>query len=171
MVVVVEMRARYKHIVSPITRGKNKMSAYVVDDDTINKIVAFLQRQTWSSSFWNLNFLSILGKSGYDLRESPGCERLARAMFNLNYEAVNRQYGKSETTESRLPDFHYRQITPATPVRTYKALVCWLYQCHDGIHEGIPEDLGLYQIMREIGVLLCHTIVCELPEYKEANWG
>lgn len=142
------------------------MSAYIVDDDTINKIVSYLFAKASGpdpSIHWKNTKLF---KMGYDLSSSSSCYELAHKMFDMNVVAVNQRYGEGEAEKFRPLDFKY-QFVAATQIEVIKALKAWKYQCT----EGCVPDLALYQAMTEVHSLLCIDFVEQTEEYEAASWG
>ena len=138
------------------------MSAYVVEDETINRIVAWLECDKIGSEHVATH---ILTAHGYTCDEE--FERLAHEMFQLNVDAVNQRYGPGEAEKFRPLDFQYAVKMPPTPIQALKALQCLLYQCSEG---DVPES-PLYQMLREIESTIARAIVSRLPEYTNAAWG
>lgn len=139
------------------------MSAYVVDDNTINKVVSYFNLKSMRSNA-HIRLLRLLREGGYDVNEDRDCERLARDMFTLNVAAVKARYPHHKGTP-RIYDFHFASNTNA--VLTFKALTCWKYQCSEG---NIP-DSALYQLMDSVLDLLARWIVTHSPAYQKAPWG
>ena len=143
------------------------MSAYIVDEETINKIVAGLDSGQ-HSAYW----LSELSEGGYDIRSSEEArEQLGTDMYALNVEAVRQRYpGEADDT---LPGiigpkvYHYRYVLPRPMIATLKALRCWAYQCSEG---DVPER-PLFKLMQNMIDHLSIEIISELPEYEAADWG
>ena len=142
------------------------MSSYVVNDETISKVVSYL--------FANANGPSPavgwkhtkLYKMGFDVFTPKTCAELAHKMFDLNVFAVNSRYGKGDAKKFRLLDFKY-QFVPASLIEVIKALKAWLYQCTEG---NVP-DLALFKAMEEVLCLLCIEFVEQTEEYEVAPWG
>lgn len=142
------------------------MSAYIVEDETINKVVSYLYAKANCpnpSIHWESTKLF---KMGFDLTSGPSCPELAHKMFNLNVAAVNEKYGKGEAEKFRPLDFQYRFV-PATQIEVIKALLAWKYQCTEG---QVPE-FALYKAMVEVHCLLCIDFVEQTEEYEAAPWG
>lgn len=141
------------------------MSAFVVTDQTINKVVSqiySLANGPDSSIAWKETKLY---KMGFDVFSSVSCAELADKMFALNVEAVNARYGKGGAEKFRQLDFKYR-FTPATLINTIKALESWKYQCTEG---SVPK-LALYEAMAEVRCLLCIEYAHRRKEYEAATW-
>ena len=142
------------------------MSAYIVDNETINKVVSYLYAKAAGPGpriHWEATKLF---KMGYDLTSGPSCSELAHKMFDLNVAAVNSRYGEAAGEGFPLPAFAYA-FTPATQIEVIKALNAWKYQCTEG---QVPE-LALYKAMVEVHYLLCIDFVEGTEEYEAAPWG
>jgi hypothetical protein len=141
------------------------MSSYIVDDETINKIVSYLYAKAVGG---DTSIVSLgLVKMGWDLSNNPDhAERLANAMFDLNVAAVNARYGETEAEKFRPLDFQYI-FTPASQIGVIKALGCWMYQCT----EGYTPKTKLYKAMTQTYFLLCKDYIQQLDEYEAAPWG
>ena len=141
------------------------MSAYVVEDQVINKIVSFLNVAALGSDGYNYDIRS-LKEAGYDLSTEADCERLAFEMFALNCFSVNERYGDGQHKEFRAMDFEYHFKSPRPRIEVYKALECWQYQSC----EGRASDTKLYTIMEGVRNAMAATIVHSLKEYDQAEW-
>ena len=130
------------------------MSAYVVEDSTINKIVSAIE-------LVNNHRSDIFPNTPLGLQ--CNIKDLAEAMSNMNVRAVNQRYsGKPEPNT-----FKYKSTSPAGRVQTYKALGCFLYQCSEG---NVPNE-WLYIALKEWESSLAHRIASSTEEYDSANWG
>lgn len=142
------------------------MSAYVVADSTINKVVSLLYLKTAGSEsryyVWNG-----LEKLGYNLQTKEGQKQLAQDMFDLNCDAVNQRYGEGQAEEFRPLDFEYCFTLQVNPFSALKALECWRYQCSEG---NVP-DHPLYKVMLDWERQICRAIVHNLPQYEAAPYG
>jgi len=138
------------------------MSAYIVEDKTINRIVNRLVFETSN----NPNFDSLkeqLSKLGYDLSDESFPRKLAKDMFALNVSAVNQRYNEKEEATK----FNYAQGPIASLIQTLKSLNCWVYQCTEG---DVPEN-DLYKFFTDtFRNYLLKKIVYDLPEYDRAEW-
>jgi hypothetical protein len=140
------------------------MSSYVVDNETINKIVSYIYATAIGPNiYWKA---TKLGKMGYELRDGASCSELAHKMFDMNVAAVNERYGEGEAEKFRRLNFKYR-FASASQIEVIKALKAWKYQCNEG---GVP-NLALYQAMDEVLCLLCIDFVEQTEEYETAPWG
>lgn len=128
------------------------MSAYVVDDKTINNIVAYLKN---SMASWRTDWVPRAFEDAYDVESAADFEQLATDLFNMNVEAVEQRYGKGEASEFRPLDFQYRIEIPLPAKLVYSDFRCLLYQCNEG---NVP-DTGLYQMLQDAFNRLAHKIV------------
>ena len=145
------------------------MSAYIVDNETINDIVSFLYFDAWTNSGPTFGELAKRLKSiGYDLTREECQDALAYEMFDMNREAVIYRYDQ-ETVDDTWPIEYEWQFNsqPRNMVETYKALQCWLYQCLEG---DVPNHT-LYKTMQKVQEDMAYMIISSLPEYKKAAWG
>jgi len=144
------------------------MSAFVVADETINTVVSWLEMKASGAPDLYFGGCSrILAEAGYQVEFSEHAERLADDMFALNVEAVNQRYGEGEAEQFRPLDFEYRFSIPPSPVRTVKALDCWMYQCAEG---NVPET-PLFKLMDRVRNAIYRGIVHSSEAYDQAPWG
>lgn len=137
------------------------MSAFIVSDETINKVASWLYCKQ-NESYWPAKGI----KEIYGLVDRQGFEKLAKDMFKLNVRAVDERYGEGEAKTFRKLNFKFRLIPPGDAISVYKALQCWLYQCSEG---SVPER-QLYKRMEKFGHLMAEDIVTSLPAYDAAPW-
>jgi len=140
------------------------MSAFMVDDKTINSVVTWLTREVQSSRF-TLDWLA--REYDVDLTSDGWDEKLAHAMFQLNCDGVNARYGAGEAEKFRPLNFTYKPEIHYSLVQVLKSLQCWKYQCNEG---DVPQT-RLYQFFEEVEHHLALKIVMNLPEYDKATWG
>ena len=140
------------------------MSAFIVEDTTINRVVTWLKREGAPSHF-TLDRLA--RKYCVDLASDQWDEKLARAMFQLNCDGVNARYGEGEAGKFRPLNFTYKPEGDTFLVQVLKSLQCWKYQCSEG---DVPET-KLYQFFEEVEHHLALQIVIRSPEYDKAKWG
>jgi hypothetical protein len=139
------------------------MSAFIVEDKTINKIVTWLaygRDNSWSRR--------IVEELGYDLDKPLSREKLAKDMFALNCKAVDARYGKNEAEKFRPLNFRFHIEDSGGTIPVLKAINCWHYQCSEG--DEVPEH-PLYKTMERLANSLAQQIVSRLPEYDHAVWG
>ena len=140
------------------------MSAFMVEDTTINRVVTWLKREVQTSKF-TLDWLA--KKYEVDLTSDQWDKKLAEAMFQLNCDGVNARYGEGEAEKFRPLNFTYKPEIYHSLVQVLKSLQCWKYQCSEG---DVPQT-KLYQFFEEVEYHLALKIVMDLPEYDKALWG
>jgi hypothetical protein len=128
------------------------MSAYIVEDITINRVVSYLLCDQLASAYVERK----LAEAGIDLNA------LGQHMLDLNIRAVDYRYDETNEGRALVP-----ALVPVSRIQALKSLRCWLYQCSEG---DIPEE-PLFQIMNGYSDDLAYTIVSELPAYERAEWG
>ncbi len=141
------------------------MSAYVVRDETINRIVDWLWRD--AVGFRNAATYTL---DGYNMDVDGTAERLANDMFALNVAGVNARYGPNEAQKFRPLDFQYSAVKQgdsaiANACRALKSLHCWQYQCSEG---DVPET-PLFKMFEQVDLAICHWIIDTMPEYESAD--
>jgi hypothetical protein len=140
------------------------MSAFMVEDKTINYVVNWLRR--------NIDRFSLiphkLKELGFDTSKAGWAEKLGKAMFQLNIDAVEARYGSGEAVKFLQLDYRYEHTEAGSLVQVLKSLQCWLYQCNEG---DVPET-GLYGLFdTDVQMSLMDKIITALPEYEQAEWG
>ena len=141
------------------------MSAYVVEPETIARIIAALQ---WAGTPGAGDFgqVAIMAREGWPLDTEQQRERLARAMWQMNVDAVCQRYEGRETPD-RYPWPGLSEALHLSNVQGYKSLLCYLYQCTEG---DVPER-PLYKALDAASDRLAHGIVTYSKEYEKAEWG
>jgi hypothetical protein len=140
------------------------MSAFMVEDKTINYVVNWLRRE--------IDRLPIISHKlktvGFDTGESGWAEKLGQAMFQLNRNAVDARYGNGEAAKFRQLDYRFEHTEAVSLMQVLKSLQCWLYQCTEG---DVPETalFGLFDT--DVQMYLMDKIITALPEYEQADWG
>lgn len=144
-------------------RKEEAMSAFIVKDETINKIVTFLQRKAHSNTYWPSDLIK---HAGYNLQEQKEAMRLATEMFQLNVHTVEERYPNVDPSDFRDLNFQFK-IVSCPMMHAYKALECWRYQCNEGT---VPQSF-LYTLMDRVMFAMAHTMVTNMPEYANAPWS
>ncbi len=127
------------------------MSAYVVDQKTINRIVTRIcadNPETIARYYPEL------------AAKSPA--HLGQRLLAMNYTAVDYRYQEQSPVE-----LYSHQHEPCTLIQAYKSLRCLLYQCSEG---DIPKT-PLYEELARYGHELADRIIADLLEYERAEWG
>lgn len=141
------------------------MSAFIVEDKTINEVIAYLAHGRNITSEMHV---LVSSEAGCDLKTPEGCAALGQAMFELNCAGVDARYdaGESKTFRDDM-DYKFRATMPPSIIQAYKSLGCWHYQCSEG---DIPTSSLLYATMQRVSDILAHEIVRNLPAYEKARW-
>mgnify|MGYP001570459422 CR=1 FL=1 len=113
------------------------MSAFVVEDHTINLILGYV---AWRAQVGR--HVPGLRSLGYDGTRPADMERLGNAMFALNVAAVEARYGTGEARTFRPLDYQPETILavdgkPPTLEQISDALGSWHYQCAEGT---VPDE-------------------------------
>jgi hypothetical protein len=133
------------------------MSAYVVEDKTINRIVSWL----WQDGRNNRYTMHRLEKIGLTKSEDIG-----RALLNMNIDAVGQRYQiKDNPGATRFYRHGFELVT--NRYQALKSLHCFLYQCSEG---DVPET-ELYKIMSNYEEHLVWDTISEIPQYERAEWA
>ena len=137
------------------------MSAFIVQDETINKIISCLETDREAAHWRNQ-----LKTAGYDLDTPDRCKKLGWDMFALNIRSVNQRY--PDRSASDLGGLNYKyQYKAANRYQVLKSLQCWLYQSC----EGDCNASDLYKLFEEISHSMALNIIADMPEYELAKWG
>ena len=140
------------------------MSAFLVADDTINRIVTWL---SWEVTRSPRLRISIEHTLGITTRGTSWYKELGQAMWQLNIDAVTDRYGEGEAATFRDHTYTYKPAH-GSEIQVLKSMRCWLYQCREG--EVVKQPL--YRFFDEVvEPYLMTKIICALPEYEAAAWG
>ena len=144
------------------------MSAYVVDNKTINRIVSALLYSRDTNRFdgplpamynkWLKEFT----------QDEP--EEIGAALYGMNCNAVMQRYPDCSTDELPGPidaGYKYRNELITSSIQFYKSLQCYLYQCT----EGDVRTLPLYNALEAYQHEIADHIITNTPEYDNAKWG
>ena len=157
------------------------MSAYVVEDETINRIVSWIERETIGSNGMTYGQVSnSLKQAGFDPEDKGRAlkvvggkgapsfpERLGRAMFDLNCRAVRERYEDADESGMVGEANQFTRVSSADAFAVLKSLHCWHYQCSEG---DVPND-PLYKAFEEIIHAIEGALVRQMPQYDTAAWG
>lgn len=139
------------------------MSAYMVDNDTIGKIVGFLYSKTYKN---DSRYTWLLDDIGVKLTSRNKRKQFAKRLIAMNSRALYARYGDNGNYNIHT-DFIPLMYPAVSSVQVYKTIRCYLYQCSEG---NVPDE-PLYKLMGEISDRLAHEIINSLPEYDKAKWG
>lgn len=144
-----------------------RMSAYIVEDKTINRIVSWVDGKLQKDHVYL--FRKLLKAAEVDVTEKDWPARLGISMAILNDRAVNARYGEATADKDREGvTYRFRWEPTSSRIQVLKSLQCWSYQCAEG---DIPETSELYKVAEEIVGYLACNIVYDLPEYDKAAWA
>lgn len=132
------------------------MSAYVVEDRTIDRILTYLTMDAEAVP-------SLLPRVAAAAGARPGdASAIGRALLAMNVRAVNARYSE----HAAAPAYTW---TPAMAddAQYAKSLDCYMYQCSEG---DVPDE-PLYAAMEHVRRFLGADLVRRLPDYEEAEWG
>lgn len=149
------------------------MSSYIVDDSTINTILAMLMYATK----YKRNYPNPVYYDGLAIGTDIEAESLGQTLYMLNLEAVNQRYPDTVNDNKNIPGsidengdhkpYTYTHILTNGRMQSLKSLQCFIYQCSEG---NVPQS-KMYKALREYEFALCRDIVAALPEYDKANWA
>lgn len=143
------------------------MSAYIVEDKCINRILSSMLDN--ADDAWLMNRLrELIGGEGFPVFSPVNQESLTslgKSMLYMNAEAVSQRY--DEPKETAPGDTYKFEHLSTTRIQAIMSLACFLYQCSEG---NVP-DMALFKGLEEYRRILEHYVVESLPEYKEAEWG
>lgn len=139
------------------------MSAYMVEDKTINLLIAAILHGSRDNPL-PVHFLITFGLPDM---APDNCARLGQILFEMNIESIEQRYGKGEAKQFRPLDYQYRVELPPFPMQLYKTLGCFLYQCYEGDVSETPIFKALEGWKHDIAAY----IVASLPQYEQAAWA
>lgn len=125
------------------------MSAFIVGDETIDRILSYLKTHNTQS----------IELKGVDIT------KFGRKLLSMNIDAVNQRYG-GEYTGNEVKNYTFNMVD-VSPVQAFKSLRCFLYQCSEG---NVPKR-KLYKTMDKLSDEISYEIVTSLPEYENGRWG
>lgn len=145
------------------------MSAYIVDNSTIDNIVAGLKAATESDWTGPYPKQTTEALKVYDHNAAEFGEMLRQ----MNEEAVRARYPEGDLPgqydeNDKLVQYKYRRTPAPSPFVFIKALGCFLYQCAEG---DVPTHNDLYKALDRFQSDFALHIVQRLPQYEAAPWG
>lgn len=140
------------------------MSAYIVDDKTINRIITFIDGHMHGTDLLSFETKKILKELlGIEaFKSQKDLEVFGNVLLLMNKKAVDERYKEINNIE----ELKYKPEHAST-IQVLKSLRCYLYQCMEG---DIPEN-RIYKTMRKIEDIIEYDIIDKLPEYEKAEWG
>lgn len=134
------------------------MSAYVVGNDTINRIVSYLEKDT-SENRWDRSMLA--KAAGIETTDPDFAEKLGQELLLLNVDSVNRRYEENDLP----PDYEYKR-TVCSKMQLFKTLGCYLYQSC----EGGCDETELFKAVQLFQFSIAKDIIYDLPAYENCEW-
>jgi hypothetical protein len=127
------------------------MSAYIVEDSTIDRIVTHIL------GYQDCNIRGLLP----GVLEYAGADELGRELLALNTRSVNARYHGTAAA----PEYHHTKRT-CEPLQLLKTLACFLYQSCEGDCDHDPLYVALEQIQLRVAMVLIYSRV---PEYAKTE--
>jgi len=146
------------------------MSAFIVEEECINNIIAFIDRDR---SDYRKDYLRrIIQEAGFDIDSTKGLRALGQALWRMNAIAVSDRYGEKVQKVTFKWDVYnlpanLRSAFILFPIQAYKSAQCLGYQCSEG---NVPES-DLYELLYKIIDAMANYIAQSLPEYQTVKWG
>lgn len=126
------------------------MSAYLVDDRTINTIVSHLHLNR-DLSWLRREFMDAVHPMTSDVDAELG-----NALFAMNVAAVEARYGEGQAKEFRALDYRFT-LEPASVRQVYQDIKCLQYQACEG---AIPETL-LFKLLVSLRAAVADEVIEE----------
>lgn len=140
------------------------MSAYVVENSTISKLLNFWQAQGFAGN--RHPGIPLFAKQLAIGATREHITAMGQQMQDLNKRAVGERYPDGRIMTDCDP-YEYESTMPPTPIAAFKALQCLLYQCS----ERTTDEQPLFKELSEYSRDLAQHIVANLPEYDACPWG
>lgn len=121
------------------------MSAYMVEDNTINNIVSYLDKgQGMDLTRVDLDIF---------LNSDEAKQAFGQSLFDMNCEAVDSRYGEGESESFRDMTYRFTRTLPQI-AQAYQSTRCLIYQCSEG---DVPES-SLFKQLTEISNVIAHKL-------------
>jgi len=140
------------------------MSAFVVDDKTINRLVAFLM---YEKPHYGDEWKRMVAEHGFDLYDMEQARLFAEELHAMNVAAVCQRYA-DDSPEMYPFKFQLVLTGRISAAQAVKSLHCLHYQCCEG---DVPDTWPAYKLLEALANAICYEIVSESPEYEMAEWG
>ncbi len=140
------------------------MSAFVVDPETISRIVAVICGDNGNQEPYGA-MKELVVKSGWPLSTLEDEARLAQALYAMNVDAVCQRY--SDESPDNYDFGEYRALAGVPRAQALKSMDCYLYQCYEG---DVPKR-ALFKLIEQVRDMLGLAIARSLPAYENAEWG
>jgi len=152
------------------------MSAWLVDNDCINRIIAGIEQLILNNSYEQDKLEKVINKDGWHGLGQNWQGKLGKSMFKMNLEALSQRYGKKSAKPQAWrtdehPDGYTYKYNPRpsknTALQRIKSTQCYLYQSGEGdVHKS-----KLYKYISDVEGRLMSQYINKLPEYDQARWG
>jgi hypothetical protein len=129
------------------------MSAFIVEDRTINQIVTYLIYAR-DLEWLRQEFADAIRPAAF------GAPELGGALFRMNVDAVNARYGADQAKEFRPLDYSFAPEA-ASELRVYHAISELLYQCNEC---DISETRRLYKLLVDLKAAVADDIIERVTE-------
>jgi hypothetical protein len=124
------------------------MSAYIVGDETLNKIVSHLHLSR-DLDWLKREFSEVIAGATGNF-----CVDLGAALFALNICAVEARYGEGQAKEFRDLDYQF-SLETASPRQVYASIKELQYQCAEG---DVPET-ALYKLLVQFRAAVADRVI------------
>ena len=151
------------------------MSCFIVNDETINEIVTFLDRacNVGTEIKWVARPMEKYTQPDNNVRGKV-LNALAQSMMDMNVASVDARYPNGQNQRPGPiangnpgdAPFVYSRKMAESRYQTYKSLESYLYQCS----EGDIENWDLYKCLNEVKNRLADYLVKSTREYELAKW-
>jgi hypothetical protein len=121
------------------------MSAYIVGDQTINRIVSHLKLN---------RDLEWLRTEFCEAARATSDAEIGAALFKMNCEAVEARYGVGEAAKFRDLDYQFRR-EPASAREVYDEIKTLDYQCSEG---RVPET-ALFRLLVQLRAAVADDLI------------
>ncbi len=145
------------------------MSCWMVEDKTINQIVAFIAAgepygapHRWVENLKRAHDRYQLGPFNLETGRRDRWAELGCEMHLMNRAAVEKRYEGRE----KIAPYAYHMVKAPGPIDAHKLLTCYLYQCSEG------DSIGTLELYRNLEKTLQHVgygIIQALPEWNAAD--
>ena len=135
------------------------MSAFIVSDKCITNVLHGVRKMAENGRLPDRKIAGV----PVGLYQSESETLIGRAFLELNQEAVRQRYGAIDA----IPRYEFPRGVSCSLIQSFKSAQCLRYQCSEG---NVPET-ELYKQLEALIAVMAESIVQELPEYDQANWG
>lgn len=139
-------------------KGGDKVSAYLVSNDTINRIVTHIQEELVKDNVYGV--FKELREQGYT-PDKP--EVLGQDLFDFNCLSLDSRYDEGSMYEDCTYAYEKKK---ASKVQLVKSISCYLYQSC----EGECDKLDFFKMILEVQHELALEIVQSKKNYDDAEW-